>query len=100
MLCPHPRRSRAAAIGQLRDRGSYLSFVGSVIPNLGTHCCVFEDDWEARRVAPRVELNTLLRLPFHGLKTRLRLCFRGLPVPPFQVPEGLMDLPLGELSDD
>jgi hypothetical protein len=59
-----------------------------------------EDDGEARQVAPLVKFNTLLHLPFHGLETRHRLCLRSFTVPPFQVPEGLMDIPLGELGDD
>jgi hypothetical protein len=100
MLCPHPRHSRAAAIGQLRDRDSKFLLIRGVILNVGTHLCVVDNDGEARRVAPPVELNTLYCLPFHGLKTGFRLCFRGFPVPPFQMPEGLMNFPLGKFGDN
>ena len=39
-------------------------------------------------------------LPFHGLKTGFRLFFRGVLVPPFQMPEDLMDFPLGKFGDN
>ncbi len=38
VLCPHPRHSRAAAIGQLCDRNPYFPISGSIIPDFfGTH---------------------------------------------------------------
>ena len=100
VLRPHPRHSHAAAIGQLCDRSSNFLLTGDFIPDFGTHLCVVEVNGEARRVAPLVELNTLCHPPFFGLETRPHLCFRGLSVPPCQVPESLMDVPLGKLGDN
>ena len=85
MLCPHPRHSRAATIGLLCDGSSNFLLIGGFVPDLVSHLCVVEDDGEARRVAPPVKLNTLRRLPFHGLGARLCLCLRLFLVPPFQV---------------
>jgi hypothetical protein len=88
-------------VGELGDRDPYFPISGSIIPDFfGKHLGIIDDDGGARRAAPPIKLDAFQHLPFHGVETWLSLCLGGSPVPPFQVPERLVDIPLGKLSDN
>jgi len=96
VLRPHSRHFRAAAIGELGNRDPYFPISGSIIPDFfGKHLGIIDDDGGARRVALPIKLDAFQPLPFHGVETGLSLFLGGIPLPPIQVPERLVDIPLG-----